>query len=123
MPANVAHAYFRPGHDITLKADAALTGKTFAKFTGGSGTQPTGTTADAGDRPAGVVAHDVDSGGVVHVRVGGIVPVTAGGEITAGGDVSVGTDGQAVATPTDGVVIGIAVTTAASGDDVAVLLK
>lgn len=129
MPANVAHAYFRPGHDITLQADAALTGKTFAKFTGGTGTQPTGTTAEAGDRPAGVVAHDVDAGGFVHLRVGGIVPVTAGDSLTAGGDVYVGADGKAVSTATggaegtEGVVIGIAVTNASAGDDAAILLK
>lgn len=130
MPNNVAKAFFRPGGDITIIADANLTGKRFARFTtGGTGMQPTGNTAQSGGRAAGVIAHDVSEGNEVHLRVAGVVPVVAGEDLSANTDVSVGSQGRAVAATSGGedsdasVVVGTVTADAAEGSDAPILLK
>lgn len=124
MPANVAIPYFKPGHDITVHATVALTGKTFVQaVAGGRGTLPDAAPATAGARVLGVVGHDIAAEGHVHVNVGGIVPVTAGGDITAHDPIAVGEGGTAVPAEAEAEVVGYAVANAASGADAPVLLK
>lgn len=124
MPANVAIPYFKPGNDVTVHATTALTGKTFVQAApGGRGTLPNAEPAAAGGRVLGVVGHDIAEDGHVHVNVGGIVPVTAGGDISANDPIAVGEGGTAVPAEAEALIVGYAVASAASGADAPVLLK
>lgn len=124
MSANAAIPYFKPGTDVTVHATEALTGKTFVRVVStGRGTLPDATPATAGGRALGVVGHDIAADGHVHVNVGGIIPVTAGADITANDPIAVGEGGTAVPAEAEALVVGYAVASAATGADAAVLLK
>ncbi|PAY24654.1 DUF2190 domain-containing protein [Dietzia natronolimnaea] len=121
---NPARDLYNDGSDITCRADAAVTGKTFAAVTGPRvDNLITIATAATGARAAGVIKYDAAADDLVGIARGSgrIITVTAGGAITAGDDVQVGTNGRAV-THTDGLVVGYAVDTATNGTDVPVSL-
>lgn len=123
MPANAAIPYFKAGQDVTGTATAALTGKRFVAIAaGGRPGAPAIAAATAAKKPFGVLGHDIAEGGHVHVLRGGIVPVTAGGDLVAGAEVEVGADGKAV-TKTSGVAVGTVIANAATGADAAIALS
>ncbi|MFT4471707.1 hypothetical protein ACMX2H_17540 [Arthrobacter sulfonylureivorans] len=115
MPKNVVIPLFKHGQDLTGQPTAAVVGGTFAKYVpGGRAAQPKIATAGAGEYPAGVVGHDQEADGFVHILVGGVVPVTAGEDLIVNDRVQVGADGKAVKL-TDGIPVGIATANAATG--------
>src|SRR3954468_5155373 len=129
MPANTCYPLFETS-DVTFQATAAVTGKRFlsisADITSGPGLSATSegsnlrmAHAAAGAKAFGVSKYDVASGakGGVYGTPGRVVPVTAGGTVTAGQQVEVGTTGQAI-TLASGIAVGLAVTSATSGNDV-----
>lgn len=123
MPKNVALPYFKAGQDVTGSATVALTGKRFVAIAaGGRPGAPAIGAAVAGAKPFGVLGHDVAKDGHVHVLRGGIVPVTAGADLTAGTEVEVGADGKAVA-KTSGIAVGTVIANAATGADAAIALS
>lgn len=122
MPANQCIPYFKHGQDITGEVTGnPVVGKTLAKYVpGGRPGQPKIATAAAGEYPsAGVIGHDQVVGGYVHTLLGGVVPVTAGADITAGTRVEVGPGGTVIPHAA-GEVVGVAVANAASGKDAAI---
>ncbi|GAA4915958.1 capsid cement protein [Nesterenkonia rhizosphaerae] len=132
MPRNISIPYFKPGQDITGAPAADLRGRRFVNAVpGGSNENPRINYAEPNGRAIGVTAHDKVAGGYdsyVHVHVAGAVPVEAGDDITAGTDVIAGADG--VALPADAanaegpfIRLGVALTNAAEGGTVNVLLK
>lgn len=124
MPKNVALPYFKHGKDVTGEVTGAdVVGKKFVKYVaGGRPGQPKISTAAAGEfASAGVAGHDQIVGGFVHTLLGGIVPVTAGADITAGTRVEVGANGTAVPLAA-GVAVGVAIANAATGADAAIRL-
>ncbi|MCT1639197.1 capsid cement protein [Dietzia cinnamea] len=121
---NPARDLYNDGSDITCRATAKVTGKTFAAISGARVDNLIGiTTAAAGARTAGVVKYDANTDDLVGVARGSgrVITVTAGGAITAGDDIQVGANGKAIKA-TDGVVVGYAVDTATNGTDVPVSL-
>jgi len=111
---------FKPGQAVTLKASAEITGGQVVAVTG------SGTVGPAGAASAtwvGVAANDAAVNDNVTVYSGGVQHAAASGAITAG-DLVVTAASGAVAkagdTPADGTILGIALTTAADGDDVRV---
>lgn len=124
MPKNVCIPHFKHGKDVTGEITGApVVGKTFVKYVpGGRPGQPKISTAAAGEfASAGVAGHDQVVGDFVHTLLGGIVPVTAGADITAGTRVEVGANGKAVPHAT-GEVVGVAVANATNGADAAIRL-
>lgn len=123
MPTNVCTPFFKPGNDITGHLTTDIGGKRFvAPVAGGRGSQPHIAVCAAGAAPCGVLGHDGVLGENIHFNVAGEVPVVAGADITAGTRVEVGAGGTAVPLAT-GVPAGLAMTNAASGGAVAVLLN
>lgn len=130
MPANVCVPLFKGGDkDLTVRASAAVVGKTFGAFSANiqSGPEITTTalpttwdggnlqaaTCPAGARPDGVFGYDQASGQVLPLlRSGSVVPVTAGAAITAGQEIEVGAAGRAIPLNA-GTVAGKATTSAA----------
>lgn len=95
---NQAFEYFSDSDAITCHATAAITGKRFVKVVAGGKEQvPYIAPCGAGERPFGVAAFDVASGGKVTVIRKGVVSVTAGTALTAPLAIASGADGQAVA--------------------------
>lgn len=123
---NVAPIYLEPGHTVTCKAAAAITGSRFVKAAaGGLGNHPAVAPATAGGAAYGVAHYDVPSGAQVSVIRQGTVGVVAGEALTSGDLVAVGADAKAVkptAATTDGetitagsIVVGTCVADTASG--------
>ena len=122
MPTNVTVPFFKPGQDITGRLTATLSGKTFvAAVPGGRGSQPYIGLPAAGAAVFGVLGYDGVDGQFIHVNVAGVVPVTAGADVTAGTQVQTNALGQAVP-HTTGVAVGYALANAASGNAVPVKL-
>lgn len=126
--ANECIPLYRPGQDITVKASAAVTGKTFVKITGAlkasDGTLATAAPADAAGLAFGVAAYDAakDANVAIICGPGHVVPVTAGGAVTAGAEVQVGAGGKAVVLAA-GKPAGLALSTStADGDELFVQL-
>lgn len=148
MPTNECIPFIDgPVTQLTGLATANITGKRLvapsANRESGPGLASDGTTgvnikvahASANGPAIGVAAYDIASGARGPIICDGVVPITADGSISAGAQVSVGSSGkvkaavalaQAGTSPyavTDGsVVIGIALTAAADGDDAEILL-
>ena len=122
--ANEAKPLFRPGADVTALTTGAVTGKTFV---GVSATRDATTglvkvaTATAAAKAFGVASKDIASGATGSILRGGLVFVTAGGNITAGAQVEVGSGGKAVALAS-GVAVGQALETGSNNNDVLVAL-
>lgn len=117
--ANECTPLFSPGADVTCLTTGAVTGKTFVAISAapdayGQLKVATGTGAAAA---FGVAARDAASGARVLVKKAGIVPVTAGGNITAGAEVEVGSGGKAV-TLASGKAVGMACSTGTNNNDV-----
>lgn len=124
MYSNPMHDIYAPGTDLTCRAAADVTGKTFAAIAGEmNGGNVSITTAAAGSRIAGVIKYDAAADELVGLARGAsrVVTVTAGTAITAGAQVEVGADGTAI-TRTTGEPVGYVVTTADAGDDAYVSL-
>ena len=121
--ANEAKPLFRPGANITVKATSAVTGKTFVDVTAAADSDGLfkAATSTAAVRPFGVASRDIASGDTGLVLRGGIVNVTAGGNIAVGAEVEVGTGGKAV-TLASGKSVGKAVSAGSSNNDVLVAL-
>lgn len=144
--ANDCIPYYDDADEITGHCTSAVTGKRFVKV---SGTQQVGraglsTTADGGNvkiapgtanaAALGVAMMDCASGskvGVYCVGSGVVVPVTADSAVTYGDLIVVGTAGKAKTRPATGAVdnlddlpvtVGIALDSAADGEDVPVKL-
>lgn len=122
--ANESKPLFRPGSDVTVKATAAVTGKTFVDVTAAADVSDglfKAATAAALVKPFGVAAQDIASGAVGPVLRGGIVNVTAGGAISVGAQVEVGSGGKAVVLST-GIAVGKALSVGTSNNDVLIAL-
>lgn len=115
---------YAPGADISAKATAAVTARTFVTISGDrSGGNVAVKPATAAGRVAGVAKHDAASGALVALARGNsrVVWVTADGAITAGAEVEVGTAGKAKAKD-EGTAVGYAITGAADGADAEISL-
>lgn len=124
MYSNPMNDIYNPGTDLTCRAAADVTGKTFAAIAGAmDGGNLTITTATAGSRIAGVIKYDAAATELVGVARGAsrVVTVTAGAAITAGAQVEVGPAGAAIP-HTTGEPVGYVVTTADAGADAYVSL-
>lgn len=114
MPNNTCVPLFPDPKDISVRATAAVVGKTFADISANIQSGPAITTAaldaayDGGNvqaatcgvgvKPIGVFAYDRAEGELVPLKCvpGSVVPVTAGAAITAGQEVQSGAGGKAV---------------------------
>lgn len=135
MAANECIPYFDAGEDVSVRAEAAVTGKRFVKVSdpqdgpANMGLDPAATGGrivvshcPAGEKPFGVASYDAAINGHLYaIRGQKIVPVTAGASITAGQQVEVGTNGQAIPLAS-GVAVGLAVDSAANGTDCPIAL-
>src|ERR1044072_4959732 len=125
MPANECNPYFEPGTRLTVKAEAALTGKRFVAVSDplASDGSVVVSAAPAQSKVLGVAAYDVAEGKRGIALCGPmIVPVTASAGIEPGEDVQVATGGKAVKC-SDGAAVGEALNKpAAEGQDVMVRL-
>ena len=122
--ANELVDIYKPGHDITGRASAGVTGKRFLAISGNrSGGNIAVAHATAAGRICGVAKYDAASGDIVGIARGNarVVPVTAVGAIAAFAEVEVGANGRA-ATRTSGVAVGYALTAAADGADAEISL-
>lgn len=121
--ANEAKPLFRPGANVTVKATAAVTGKTFVGVSAAPDSDGLikSATAAAAAKAFGVAARDIASGDTGLVLRGGIVNVTAGGTIAVGAEVEVGASGRAV-TLASGKSVGIACTAGTNNNDVLIAL-
>lgn len=133
MPTNTCVPLFVGGDpDLTVRASAAVVGKTFGMCSATIQSGPVITTVtlpatyDGGNLQAatctaalkadGVFAYDAAITTVVPlIRSGAIVPVTSGAAITAGAQVEVGSSGKAV-TLASGIAVGKAWSTVAGAD-------
>lgn len=111
-----------PGADLTFTASAAVTGGQLVRISG-SGTIAA-TTAASADW-VGVAAQDAAINAAITVNTGGVQRLTASGTVTAGQNVE-GAAAGAVATHTNGTndanIVGLALTTATTGNPVNVQL-
>lgn len=106
---------YKPGHGITLKASAGITGGQLVEVTGSGTVGPAGA---ASAKVVGVAAFDAAINDNVTVFAGGVQHGTASGAITAGDVVQAAASGQVASGTT--APVGIALTSAASGADVRV---
>jgi len=109
----------KPGEAITLKASAAITGGQIVVVTGSGTVGPAGATAT---NWVGVASNDASTNDYVTIFCDGVQNCTASGTVTAGDTVSTAAGG-AVATngaPAVGNVVGVAITTATTGNKVRV---
>lgn len=136
MPVNECIPYFDPAHEYTAHASAAVTGKRLVKISGNRQSGPglaataegsnyvVAQSASATDVSIGVASYDAASGTKLSVLTRGIVPITAGATITAGQRVECDAQGRVVPLATaNAVVIGTALSGAASGADAEIQLN
>lgn len=121
---NIAHDRYNDGSDISCRAVATITGKTFVAY---SGDLKDGlisvATATAGEPVAGVAKYDAKAGNNVGVARGSarVITITAGADLTAGTKIQVGESGKAVPA-VDGDIVGFAVAPAAADTDALISL-
>jgi hypothetical protein len=108
---------YDPGQDITCVVTAPVTQRQFVVVSadrdatsGNVSVAP----ATAGSRPLGVAAWSSPAATLVRVARGGVLKVTAGGNITAGDPIAVGANGTAVTAAGSAVVVGLAIASALS---------
>lgn len=109
----------QPGHAVTRKASAAITGGQLVAVTGDGTVGPTSAATAAF---FGVAGHDAANGDDVTIHKGGVQRLVASGAIDDG-DIVVAAAAGKVAnndTPGAGQQVGIALTTAADGETVEV---
>jgi hypothetical protein len=111
---------YKPGQAITLKASATITGGQIVAVTGAGTVGPAGAASAAW---VGVAAFDAATNDNVTIYTSGVQLVTASGTVTAGDAVNTAASGQVVtnATPSTQGFVGIALSTATSGNKVRVL--
>jgi hypothetical protein len=106
---------YAPGQDITCVVTAPVTNRTFVTVSAdrdaNSGNVSVAPAA-AGSRPFGVAAWNSAAATLVRVSRGGVLKVTAGGNITAGDPIAVGANGTAVTAAGSAVVVGQAIASA-----------
>lgn len=106
---------YAPGQDLTTVATGTIAPYRFVAVSANrSGGNLAVAHATAAGRALGVSTHDAISGETLTVARGGIVRVTTSAAIAAGAAIEIAADGKAV-TATTGIVVGTAVTGAASG--------
>lgn len=108
---------FKPGESITFRATAAVTG---GKVVEVSGPYTVKHAVDGSAKAIGVAAFDAAAGEDVTVLIGGVHPLTANGAVTAGDQLGAAANGD-VKTVTTGVVLAVAMQTAATGAPVEAL--
>lgn len=110
---------FKPGQAVTLKASATITGGQVVEVTGNGTVGPAGANST---KVVGVAGFDAATNDYVTVYSGGVQHCTASGTVTAGDLVAAAASGQVAtnAAPAAGVQIGIALSTATTGNDVRV---
>lgn len=122
MPTKTAR--FKPGHEVSFTASAAITGGQLVEVTGARTVAPA---AAASSKAIGYAQRDAASGASVPIFLvgGGVVLATASGAVAAGDQIVTAAAGAAAtsATPATGTRIGIALTAAASGADFELLLS
>lgn len=111
---------FKPGQAVTLKASAAVTGGQVVAVSGAGTVAPA---AAASVAVVGVAGFDGATNDNVTIYVGGVQNVTASGTVTAGDPVVAGAAGTVAtsAAPPAGQQVGVALTTATTGNKVRVL--
>ncbi|WP_053207940.1 capsid cement protein [Jiangella muralis] len=114
--ANDAIPLYAPGSDLTCKAASNVTGKRLVKVSGNGSGNVLVAHSGAGEAAFGVAGWDVATGQLVNVLREGVLPVTAGTNLTAGAVVQAGAAGVVVAVST-GIPIGTVVFDVASGAD------
>lgn len=109
----------KPGNAPTFKASASITGGQMVAITGPGTVGPAGANSAAW---IGVASQDAAVNDNVTVYNGGSQLVTASGSVTAGDAVACAASGQVAtsATPTSAQFVGIAETTATTGNKVRV---
>ena len=113
---------YKPGQAITLKASASITGGQVVAISGSGTVAPAGADSTAW---VGVAAFDASTNDNVTIYAGGVQSVTASANITAGATVECAASGAVAtsATPTAETVVGVALTTATTGNKVRVLFN
>lgn len=108
---------FKPGQAITLKASATITGGQLVEVTGAGTVGPAGLNST---KVVGVAGFDAATNDNVVIYSGGVQHCTASGTVTAGDMVTAAASGAVVtnATPGAGTQVGIALSTATTGNDV-----
>ncbi len=115
-------AYEQELKDFSFKASADLSAKQFL-FMLVSGVDTCTVTSAATDTVLGVLQNKPASGEAADVRCYGIAKVVAGGTVTAGDRVGTDNAGKAVTKTADAdKIAGLALSTAASGELVSILL-
>lgn len=111
---------FMPADAVTLKASASVTGGQVVAVSGAGTIAPAGAASVA---VVGVTAFDGVLNDNVTVFVGGVHNLTASGSVTAGDPVVAGAAGTVAtsATPPAGQQIGVALTSATTGNKVRIL--
>lgn len=104
---------YKPGQAVTLKASAAITGGQVVAVTGDGTVGPAGAKSAA---VVGVAAFDVADTKDVTIYSGGVQLVKASGGVTAGDLVSAAASGAVATTVTTDPVIGLALSTATTGN-------
>lgn len=110
---------FKPGQAITLKASATITAGQLVAVSGSGTVAPAGAASTA---TVGVAAFDGVTNDNVTVFSGGVQNCTASGTVTAGDPVIAGAAGTVAtsATPPAGQQVGVALSTATTGNKVRV---
>lgn len=113
---------FKPGQAFTLKASATITGGQVVEVTGSGTVGPAGANST---KVVGVAAFDAVANDNVTIYAGGVQHATASGSVTAGDLVAAGAAGTIAtnAAPAAGVQVGVALSTATTGNDVRVLFN
>lgn len=113
---------YKPGQALTLKASATITAGQIVEVSGSGTVAPAG--ADS-VKWVGVAAFDAATNDNVTVYAGGVQSLKASGAITAGDQVVCGAAGVAVSDSTPAsapALVGVALSTAADGAQVRVLV-
>lgn len=113
---------YKPGQAVTLKASATITGGQVVAVSGSGTVGPAGADSVAW---VGVASNDAVTNDNVTIYTGGVQSVTASGTVTAGQTVETAAAGAVAtsATPTAETVVGVALTTATTGNKVRVLFN
>jgi len=109
---------FKPGQAVTLKASATITGGQLVEVTGSGTVGPAGA---ASTKVVGVAAFDAATNDNVTIFAGGVQHGAASGTVTAGDVVQAGAAGTIASGTT--APIGVALSTATTGNDVRVLFN
>lgn len=133
MATNEAIPFYRPGEDITVKAEGAITGGRFVNISGdrtsgpglsdtAEGSNYVASTASAAGQAVGVSNYDIADQALGTISSEGVLPIIADGNLSAGDKVEVGADGKATVFGS-GEVVGIAMTGALNDETAEIMLR